>query len=132
AQLAWWQAELAEVPTLELPTDFPYGSSQAFKGGEMSFRLPGADAERLRAVAQSFGVTPFAYWFALFQQFLGVLSGQQDFVLGTPSGWRLKRAHSRLPGYLVNPLPIRCRLRPELSSGQWAQQVAQQFKQALR
>ncbi|NWA27645.1 AMP-binding protein [Pseudomonas gingeri] len=132
AQLAWWQAELAEVPTLELPTDFPYGSSQAFKGGEMSFRLPGADAERLRAVAQSFGVTPFAYWFALFQQFLGVLSGQQDFVLGTPSGWRLKRAHSRLPGYLVNPLPVRCRLRPELSSGQWAQQVAQQFKQALR
>jgi amino acid adenylation domain-containing protein/non-ribosomal peptide synthase protein (TIGR01720 family) len=132
AELAWWGTELADVPTLELPTDFPYGSQQTFKGGELQFRFDQTDTERLRSVARSFGVTPYGYWFSLFQHFLGVLSGQNDFMLGTPSGWRLKRAQAGLAGYLVNPLPIRCRLQPELSSGEWAQQVSACFKQSLR
>ncbi|WP_460135954.1 acyl carrier protein [Pseudomonas sp. S1_E04] len=131
-ELAWWQAWLAEAPALELPTDFPYGSNQAFKGGELSVRFDPATTARFRAVAREWGVTPYVLWFSLFQQFLGVLSGQDDFVLGTPSGWRLRREHVNLPGYLVNPLPIRCRLRRDLSSGEWARQVDANVKQALQ
>ncbi|MBX8563995.1 AMP-binding protein [Pseudomonas cichorii] len=131
-ELAWWQAQLAEAPALELPTDFPYGSNQAFKGGELSVRFDPAATARIRAVARGLGVTPYVFWFSLFQQFLGVLSGQDDFVLGTPSGWRLRREHLNLPGYLVNPLPIRCRLRRDLSSGDWAKQVDTTVKQALQ
>ncbi|GFM70570.1 hypothetical protein PSCICL_15620 [Pseudomonas cichorii] len=131
-ELAWWQAQLAEVPALELPTDFPYGSNQAFKGGELSVRFEPTVTARIRAVARGLGVTPYVFWFSLFQQFLGVLSGQDDFVLGTPSGWRLRREHLNLPGYLVNPLPIRCRLRRDLSSGDWAKQVDVTVKQALQ
>ncbi|GFM76985.1 hypothetical protein PSCICM_28040 [Pseudomonas cichorii] len=132
AELAWWQAQLAEAPALELPTDFPYGSNQAFKGGELSVRFDPAATARIRAVARGLGVTPYVFWFSLFQQFLGVLSGQDDFVLGTPSGWRLRREHLNLPGYLVNPLPIRCRLRRDVSSGEWAKQVDATVKQALQ
>ncbi|MDO7926824.1 condensation domain-containing protein [Pseudomonas sp. KFB-139] len=132
AELAWWQAQLAEAPALELPTDFPYGSNQAFKGGELSVRFDPAATARIRAVARGLGVTPYVLWFSLFQQFLGVLSGQDDFVLGTPSGWRLRREHLNLPGYLVNPLPIRCRLRRDFSSGEWAKQVDATVKQALQ
>lgn len=131
-ELAWWQAQLADAPTLELPTDFAHGSTQGFEGGELSFHFGAHNSERLRAVAKSLGVTPYVYWFSLFQQFLGVLSGQDDFVLGTPSGWRLKREQAELPGYLVNPLPVRCRVRRDLSSAQWAGRVAANVKQALR
>ncbi|WP_323155375.1 non-ribosomal peptide synthetase [Pseudomonas alvandae] len=131
-ELAWWQAQLADAPALELPTDFHYGSNQAFQGGELSVRFDPATAARIRAVARQWGVTPYICWFSLFQQFLGVLSGQDDFVLGTPSGWRLRREHVNLPGYLVNPLPIRCRLQRELSSGDWARQVDATVKQALQ
>ncbi|MEN2396410.1 non-ribosomal peptide synthetase [Pseudomonas halotolerans] len=131
-ELAWWQAQLAEAPALELPTDFPYGSNQTFKGGELSVRFDPVTTARFRAVARSLGVTPYVFWFSLFQQFLGVLSGQDDFVLGTPTGWRLRREHANLPGYLVNPLPIRCRLRRDLSSGEWARQVDATVKDALR
>lgn len=131
-ELAWWQAQLVEAPALELPTDFPYGSHQAFQGGELSVRLDPATTARVRAVARESGVTPYVLWFSLFQQFLGVLSGQDDFVLGTPSGWRLRREHLNLPGYLVNPLPILCRLRRDLSSGEWARQVDATVKQALQ
>ena len=132
AELAWWQAQLDGAPALELPTDFHYGSNQAFQGGELSVRFDPATTARIRAVARQWGVTPYICWFSLFQQFLGVLSGQDDFVLGTPSGWRLRREHVHLPGYLVNPLPIRCRLQPELSSGDWARQVDASVKQALQ
>ena len=132
AELAWWQAQLDGAPALELPTDFHYGSNQTFQGGELSVRFDPATTARIRAVARQWGVTPYICWFSLFQQFLGVLSGQDDFVLGTPSGWRLRREHVHLPGYLVNPLPIRCRLQPELSSGDWARQVDASVKQALQ
>jgi amino acid adenylation domain-containing protein/non-ribosomal peptide synthase protein (TIGR01720 family) len=131
-ELLWWQAQLADAPALELPTDFPYGSSQGFEGGELSFRFDASTSARLRAVARRLGVTPYVYWFSLFQQFLGVLSGQDDFVIGTPSGWRLKRAQAGMPGYLVNPLPVRCRLRRGLSSGDWAKQVGATIKQVLQ
>lgn len=132
AKLDWWRGQLNDAPPLELPCDFAYASSQGFQGGELSLRLPMSDAERLRAVARSLGVTPYVYWFALFQQFLAVISGQDDFVIGTPSGWRLKRAQMKLPGYLVNPLPIRCRVSPELSTADWAQAVSEQFKEAIK
>ncbi|MBB6288129.1 MULTISPECIES: non-ribosomal peptide synthetase [unclassified Pseudomonas] len=131
-ELTWWQAQLADAPTLELPTDFAHGSTQGFEGGELSFHFGADNSERLLAVAKSLGVTPYVYWFSLFQQFLGVLSGQDDFVLGTPSGWRLKREQAELPGYLVNPLPVRCRLRRDLSSAEWAKQVAATVRQTLR
>ena len=131
-ELAWWQAQLADAPTLELPTDFAHGSTQGFEGGELSFHFGANDSERLRAVAKRLGVTPYVYWFSLFQQFLGVLSGQDDFVLGTPSGWRLKREQAELPGYLVNPLAVRCRVRRELSSAEWVKEVAANVRQTLR
>ncbi|OEC33737.1 non-ribosomal peptide synthase domain TIGR01720/amino acid adenylation domain-containing protein [Pseudomonas cuatrocienegasensis] len=131
-ELAWWQTQLADAPALELPTDFPYGSSQGFVGGELAVRFDADSSARLRVLARNLGVTPYVLWFSLFQQFLGVISGQNDFVLGTPSGWRLKRGQAGLPGYLVNPLPIRCRLRQELSSGDWAKQVGATLKQSLQ
>lgn len=131
-KLDWWRTQLNDAPPLELPCDFAYASSQGFQGGELSLRLPVNDAERLRAVARGLGVTPYVYWFALFQQYLAVISGQDDFVIGTPSGWRLKRAQMKLPGYLVNPLPIRCRVRPDLSTAEWAQTVSLHFKEAIK
>lgn len=131
-ELTWWRAQLADAPTLELPADFAHGSTQGFEGGELSFHFGADNSERLRAVAKSLGVTPYVYWFSMFQQFLGVLSGQDDFVLGTPSGWRLKREQAELPGYLVNPLPVRCHVRRELSSAEWVREVAANVRQTLR
>ncbi|WP_325948326.1 non-ribosomal peptide synthetase [Pseudomonas putida] len=131
-ELEWWKSELEGIAPLDLPTDFPHGSHQDFRGGELNFRLDPRLAERLRGLTRQLGVTPYAYWFSLFQYWLGTLSGQNDFVVGTPAGWRLKRAQAALPGYLVNPLPMRCRLDADLSSSAWAQQVAQHAKDTFK
>ncbi|MFB4390688.1 MULTISPECIES: condensation domain-containing protein [unclassified Pseudomonas] len=132
SELDWWKQALDGVVALELPTDFAHGSSQDFRGGEMSLRIDPRLAERLRGQARQLGVTPYAYWFSLFQYWLGSLAGQDDFVVGTPTGWRLKRAQMALPGYLVNPLPIRCRLNASLSSSAWAQQVSAHLGEAFK
>ncbi|WP_434651981.1 amino acid adenylation domain-containing protein [Pseudomonas sp. R3-56] len=131
AELAWWQAQLSEAPTLELPTDFAFGGNRSFEGMELPVRFDPATTARARARAREWGVTPYVWWFSLFQQFLGVLSGQDDFVLGTAGGLRLRREHLNLPGYLVNSLPVRCRLQPDLSSRDWAREVDATVKQAL-
>lgn len=131
AELAWWQAQLTEAPTLDLPTDFAFGGERSFEGMELPVRFDLATTARVRALAREWGVTPYVWWFSLFQQFLGVLSGQDDFVLGTAGGLRLRREHLSLPGYLVNSLPVRCRLQPDLSSRDWAREVGATVKQAL-
>lgn len=131
AELAWWQAQLTEAPTLHLPTDFAFGGNRSFEGMELPVRFDPATTARVRARAREWGVTPYVWWFSLFQQFLGVLSGQDDFVLGTTGGLRLRREHLNLPGYLVNSLPVRCRLQPDLSSRDWAREVDATVKQAL-
>ncbi|WP_412462168.1 amino acid adenylation domain-containing protein [Pseudomonas sp. SC11] len=132
SELAWWQARLQDAPALVLPTDFVTSDTPAHVGGDTSARFDETDTARIRALARSIGVTPYVLLLSLFQQYLGVLSGQTDFVLGTPAGWRLRREHLRMPGYLVNPLALRCTLQPTLSSIDWARCVEREVKETLQ
>ncbi|MFL1466804.1 amino acid adenylation domain-containing protein [Marinobacter sp. HN1S83] len=127
----YWRQQLEDAPGLELPTDFPHPAQQTFEGEELSFTLPSSDSRRLREAARSLGVTPYIYWLALFQWFLGRLSGQRDFVIGTPSSGRLTPELHALVGYLVNPVPLRCRLDDDLTLADWVRRVQRQATEAL-
>ncbi len=127
----YWRQQLEDAPGLELPTDFPHPAQQTFEGEELSFTLPSSDSLRLREAARSLGVTPYIYWLALFQWFLGRLSGQRDFVIGTPSSGRLTPELHALVGYLVNPVPLRCRLDDDLTLADWVRRVQRQATEAL-
>ena len=127
----YWLQQLEGLPQLELPTDFKYSSETRAEGEEISFVLAEPSAAQLRQQCRDLGVTPYVWWLSAFQWFMARLSGQDDFVIGTPSAGRLKPEHGRLVGYLVNPLPLRCQPQPEQLFTDWTAQVAQQVKQAL-
>ncbi|WP_027856249.1 non-ribosomal peptide synthetase [Marinobacterium jannaschii] len=127
----YWLAELEGLPQLQLPTDFRPGSDTRAEGEEISFVLAEPRAAQLRQQCRDLGITPYVWWLSAFQWFMARLSGQDDFLIGTPSAGRLKPEHSRLVGYLVNPLPLRCQPQWEQSFADWSGQVAQQVKRAL-
>lgn len=127
----YWIDTLEDIPQLQLPTDFLHGSTLRAQGEEISFTLDSAQAEKLRSACKALSVTPYVWWLSAFQWFMGRLSGQDDFVIGTPSAGRFTSNHARLVGYLVNPLALRCKTRADQPFNQWMSQTNTQIKQSM-
>ncbi|WP_438464301.1 amino acid adenylation domain-containing protein [Marinomonas sp. PE14-40] len=128
----FWLAQLADLPQLNLPTDFPHSAKTGSDGEEIQFNLTKSQGAQLRQQCRQLEVTPYVWFMSAFQWFMGRLSGQDDFIIGTPSSGRLSSEDARLVGYLVNPLALRC--RPDLLQGfdAWVAQVDEQTQQVMR
>jgi amino acid adenylation domain-containing protein len=111
AQLDYWKQELADSPPLlELPTDRPRPAVQTFNGSYCKFELPGHLADRLNALCQRAGVTPFMTLLAAFQLLLHRYTGQDDINIGAPVAGRNRAEIENLIGFFVNTLVLRGRL----------------------
>ncbi|MGB9123517.1 MAG: amino acid adenylation domain-containing protein, partial [Candidatus Angelobacter sp.] len=107
----FWQEQLeGELPVLDLPADFPRPAVQSFKGSSESIHLGRDIAAGASALAQRENVTLFTLLLALYETLLHHLSGQHDFVIGTPSGGRYSARFDSVVGYFVNSIPIRTQI----------------------
>ncbi len=103
----WWRQTLADLPTLELPTDRPRPPLQTFRGPSQAIVYPGEDIDRLSALVQGEGATLFMGLLAVFEIVLARYSGQRDIVLGTPVGGRDRPELEPLVGPFLNTLVLR-------------------------
>ncbi|MCA9940426.1 MAG: non-ribosomal peptide synthetase, partial [Anaerolineales bacterium] len=106
-QMQYWRTQLADLPTLALPTDYPRPPAQTFRGAAHSFVIPTETAAALRAVARAEGVTLFMLLLTAFQILLARYSGQEDVVVGTPIANRNRFETEGLIGFFVNTLVLR-------------------------
>ncbi len=105
-----WREILAGDPQrLELPTDRPWPAAQTWEGGARVFRLDGAAAGDLQALARRRGATLFMGLLAAFEALLARYTGQEEILLGSPTAGRSAEV-ADLVGYFVNPVAIRARL----------------------
>ncbi|MET9362687.1 amino acid adenylation domain-containing protein [Streptomyces sp. NPDC006632] len=109
--LAYWKDRLAGAPgLLELPTDRPRPDVPTHRGRTTGFGLPAGTADRVRALAETEGVTPFMVQLAAFAALLNQYTGAEDMIVGTPVTTRNRPELENLVGYFVNLLPLRIRL----------------------
>ena len=109
--LAYWKSNLENVPgLLELPTDRPRPATQSHRGHTEPFDLLPGTAARIRALAETEGVTPFMVQLAAFALLVNRYTGAEDMVIGTPVTTRNRPELENLVGYFVNLLPLRIRL----------------------
>ena len=106
-QLEYWTMRLADLPTLELPTDFPRRPIQGFAGETLTAMLPRTLAHELREFSRREGVTLFAVLLAGFNALLHRYSGQDDIVVGEPVANRNRLELEELIGFFVNSLVLR-------------------------
>src|SRR5262249_2458714 len=106
-QLAYWKAQLADLPTLQLPTDHPRPAGPSFRGAHRTFSPPPELAARLRELSRREGATLFMTLLAAFQVLLSRYSGQQDIVVGSPIAGRTRAEVEGLIGFFVNTLVLR-------------------------
>jgi amino acid adenylation domain-containing protein len=107
AELAYWKAQLAGLPLLDLPTDRPRPATLRFNGAQHRFVLPQHLRQELERLSRREGVTLFTTLLAAFQVLLLRYSGQTDIVVGSPIAQRSHAALEQLVGTFANPLVLR-------------------------
>lgn len=122
-QLAYWRKQLADLPHLALPTDFPRSSVQRFQGGYYRFHLSTVLTLALKQLSQQAGVTLFMTLLAAFSGLLARYSGQEDIAVGTPIANRARSEVQDMIGLLVNTLVLRCDLSDDPTVHQMLERV---------
>lgn len=111
--LEYWHQQLANAPTLALPTDHPRPPQQTYAGAKHAFTLSPELAANLKTFNQREGVTPFMTLLGVFQVLLSRYTAQKDILVGTPIANRQRVELEELMGFFVNTLVLRCDLSGE-------------------
>jgi len=106
-QLAYWQKQLDDVATLQLPADHPRPLLRSHRGARQSFALPRDLSESLLQLARTEGVTLFTLLLAAWQTLLARYTEQTDIVVGSPIANRNRVETESLIGFFVNTLVLR-------------------------
>lgn len=109
-QFDYWRMQLGgEIPPLNWPSDRPRPAKETFRGAIQPFVL--ATPEAAKGLSRQAGSTLFVTLLALFASLLHIYTGQDDFLIGTPSPAGRKRSEvQKLLGYFLNPVALRFRL----------------------
>ncbi|MBV9787774.1 MAG: amino acid adenylation domain-containing protein, partial [Chloroflexi bacterium] len=122
----YWQHQLAGWPTvLNLPTDRLRPALQSDAGAAHSFALDAALARKLKALAEAQSTTLYTVLLSAFQALLYRYSGQQQFLIGTPTAGRSRAEFTNTVGYFVNALVLRADLSARPSFAGLVERVRQ-------
>ena len=121
--LTYWQKQLANAPTLELPTDRPRPPRQTNNGARCFVVLPRNLTPELKALSRQENCTLFMSLVAAFQLLLSRHSGQEDILLGIPVVNRSRVEIEGLIGCFLNTLVLRTDLSGQLTFRELMQRV---------
>ena len=131
-QLHYWKEKLSGAPhILELPTDHPRPMVQSYRGENRTTRLPGDLLDELRRLARQEHTTLFSLLLAAFEVLLYRLSGQRDFLVGTPIANRRRPELENLIGFFLNTLALRADLSGSSSFRQLLRKVSTSLLEAF-
>lgn len=106
-QLAYWKKQLADLPVLDLATDFPRPAVQGISGAHQTSLISAQVYRQLQQLSQHEGVTMFMVMLAAFKILLLYYSGQEDIPVGVPVAGRTRPEVEPLIGFFVNVLVMR-------------------------
>ncbi|WP_328540612.1 non-ribosomal peptide synthetase [Streptomyces sp. NBC_00344] len=115
AELNHWRQRLADLPTLELPTDRPRPITRTGAGGSVEFTVDPELVASLERLSREHGATLFMTLLAASQVLLGRWSGQSDFGVGTPVAGRGRPEVRDVVGFFLETLVLRTDLSGEPS-----------------
>ena len=115
-QRRYWLQKFATLPPpLELPLDFPRPAFQTFNGAEVHRVIPKERSAAIDAFARRHHTTLNIVFLSALHAQLHRLSGQRDFVVGTPIANRDDERVAPLLGLFATALPMRCTVRPGMT-----------------
>ncbi|MDZ8023959.1 MAG: amino acid adenylation domain-containing protein [Nostoc sp. DedQUE11] len=108
--LSYWKQQLANLPVLELPTDYPRPEIQTFRGSRKHIEFSKELCEEIKALSRREGVTMFMTLLAAFKTLMHYYTKQDDIVVGTDVANRNFPEIENIIGFFVNQLVLRTNL----------------------
>ncbi len=122
--IAYWKRQLAGTPSaLELPTDRPRPPIPTYRGYVAPFALSSSFSARLRALCRQESVTLYMLLLAAFTTLLYRYTEQEDILIGTATGWRVRPELEKLMGLFMNTVVMRSNLSGNPSFHELLRQV---------
>ena len=106
-QLTYWKKQLADAPTLALPTDLPRPLRPTFAGARHFLILPPESSSKLKELSRQENATLFMTVLAAFQILLSRYSAEQDISVGIPAVNRNHLELEDLIGFFLDTLVLR-------------------------
>jgi len=107
----YWREELSgELPALDLPTDRVRPNVQSFRGGTITRRMSAELTRKLKQLAGRERATLYMLLLTAYEVLLHRYTGQENFVVGTPTSGRERPEWQGLVGDFVNMVPLRADL----------------------
>jgi amino acid adenylation domain-containing protein len=109
-QKAYWLNEFgiqAEIPVLNMTTDYVRPAFQDFAGSVVSFKMPSTVTNAIKRLALENGATLYIVLLAVINVLLSKLSRQEDIVIGSPVAGRRHADLEKIIGMFVNTLALR-------------------------
>ncbi|HYO58089.1 non-ribosomal peptide synthetase [Archangium sp.] len=108
AQQSYWRERMASPPgPLALPTDHPREAVRELLGTRRPFGFSRRLTDAVHALGQREGFTDFMILLAAYKALLARYAGQDDIVVGTPIGNRIRGELEPLIGYVAHAIPLR-------------------------
>jgi amino acid adenylation domain-containing protein len=106
-QMAYWKEKLADLTTLDLPTDYPRSAKQTNNGAIVFFDVPPEITKGILELCKREEATLFMGLLAAFDVLLHRYSSAVDITVGTAVASRKQEEIEGLIGYFMNMLVMR-------------------------
>ncbi|MGW0786577.1 non-ribosomal peptide synthetase, partial [Streptomyces sp. NPDC002913] len=127
---AFWTDRMAEWPeALALGGRMATASWTFLRQDDV---LPAEELDRLKAVADRAGVSWYRVVIAAFAAYLHRMTGRQDVLVNIPVTGRTTDVGRSTPSMLTSALPLRVRIRPDMSLETLVAQVSRETSATLR
>ncbi|MBD3917807.1 amino acid adenylation domain-containing protein [Paenibacillus sp. PR3] len=109
----WWLSQFEDgIPVRVVPADIPRSTitpRQAEQADAVGLTLSANHSDRIRALAQQFGCTPFMVLLAAYEAAYSWWTSCEDTMIGIPVAGRSHADLQRTTGLLLNVVPLRGR-----------------------
>jgi amino acid adenylation domain-containing protein len=107
AELSYWKNKLADVPVVDIPSDFHRPAVQRHQGVRQCLEISPAVSSGLIALSKREQTTLFIVLLAAFKVLLHRYSGSHEIVVGIPVAGRKRPELEQLIGCFLNTLVLR-------------------------
>ncbi|MCY1045881.1 amino acid adenylation domain-containing protein [Corallococcus sp. bb12-1] len=121
----WLEQRVDTVPAIELPTDHGRPALRSYRGARETVRLSASLTRSVRELAQQQQSTLFILLLSAYTTFLHRLTGQDELLVGIPTGGRELEDSEQLVAYCAHLLPIVSHARGEQSFPKYLQGLKQ-------
>ncbi|WP_267879703.1 non-ribosomal peptide synthetase [Caldalkalibacillus mannanilyticus] len=127
----WLKQFAADIPVLELPTDYERPVMQRFEGATLEYNIQPRISKQIIELSAKMGTTLYMTLLATYTVLLAKYSGQDDLIVGSPIAGRNQANLDQVIGMFVNTLAIRNQPSKDLLFSTYLIQVKERVLKAL-